>query len=155
MSFAGKSSSETKEAEVIFDDQKKINRFAQLNGKEEELDFILKGLKVQLDNIEEANNELMLADDGLDELEDDFTSDETTGTRDLSNIHFRIGESFIAVNKDDAEQLLESKKKELELRLKELERQIAPMKEEMSIIKAQLYAKFGNNINLDNEEEAE
>ena len=141
-------SGDTPDAEVTLEDQKQINRFARLNGKEEDLDAVLKNLQRQLDNVKEANDELMLADDDdLDDLDDDKT------TRDLSNIHFRVGESFIAVTKDDAEKLLEVKQKELEAEVAELQSRIAPMKEEMLNIKAKLYAKFGTNINLDHDDE--
>jgi len=138
------------EAEVTLEDQKQINRFARLNGKEEDLDLVLKGLKRQLDNVKEATDELALADDDED---DELGGDENQGTRDLSNIHFRIGEAFVAVHKDDAEQLLEQKRIELEAEIKSLEAKITPMKEEMSNIKANLYAKFGNNIKLDHDDD--
>ena len=133
------------EAEVTIDDQKQINRFARLNCKEEELDLVLNSIKRQLDNVKEANDELMLADDD-DDLDGDLG--DSSVAKDLSNIHFRVGESFISVNKDEAEQLLENKRKELEAEIKEMETQIQPMKEQMLNIKAHLYAKFGNNINL-------
>ncbi|XP_017494458.1 PREDICTED: prefoldin subunit 4-like [Rhagoletis zephyria] len=127
--------------EVTIEDQRSINRFARLNAKEDDLDEMLKSLKRDLANVKEATDELLLADDDDDEE-----------VRDLSNIHFRIGEGFIAVSKEEAERMLEAKQKELDAEVRELEARIAPMKEEMSTIKAKLYAKFGANINLDLED---
>ena len=146
------SSSSTTDApseEVTLEDQRKINRFAMLNGKEEELDLILKDLKRRLENVEEASNELLLADD--DDLDDDDLGDNDGKSKDFSNIHFKVGDAFIGINKEESEKLLEKKRKELEIEIHKIERRIAPMKEEMSNIKANLYAKFGNNINLDND----
>lgn len=141
------------EAEVTLEDQKSINRFARLNAKEEDLDVMLKNLQRQLDNVKEANDELMLADDD-DDLDAELDGDSAAATRDYSNIHFRVGESFMAMDKDEAEQMLEEKRKELDVEVAELQVRIAPMKEEMSNIKAKLYAKFGTNINLDHDDDA-
>lgn len=139
--------------EVTIEDQRSINRFARLNAKEDDLDEMLKSLKRDLANVKEATDELLLADDDDDE---DEANEELGGAggkvRDLSNIHFRIGEGFIAVSKEEAERMLEAKQKELDAEVRELEARIAPMTEEMSTIKAKLYAKFGANINLDLED---
>lgn len=147
---ANTSDSGNADDEVTIDDQKSINRFARLNAKEEDLDEMLKSLKRDLDNVKEATDELMLADDDDEGDDDGLASDQAV--RDLSNIHFRIGEGFIAVGKEEAEALLEAKQKDLDAEVAELEARIAPMKEEMSNIKASLYAKFGNNINLDHDD---
>lgn len=141
--------------EVTIEDQRSINRFARLNAKEDDLDEMLKSLKRDLANVKEATDELLLADDDDDEDEagdDEELSGAGGKVRDLSNIHFRIGEGFIAVSKEEAERMLEAKQKELDAEVRELEARIAPMKEEMSTIKAKLYAKFGANINLDLED---
>lgn len=138
--------------EVTIEDQRSINRFARLNAKEDDLDEMLKSLKRDLANVKEATDELLLADDDDDEEADEEIGGSEGKVRDLSNIHFRIGEGFIAVSKEEAERMLEVKQKELDAEVRELEARIAPMKEEMSTIKAKLYAKFGANINLDLED---
>ncbi|KAH9403251.1 Prefoldin subunit 4 [Tyrophagus putrescentiae] len=116
--------------EVTIEDQRSINRFARLNAKEDDLDEMLKSLKRDLANVKEATDELLLADDD----DDDEEADEEIG------------------GKEEAERMLEVKQKELDAEVRELEARIAPMKEEMSTIKAKLYAKFGANINLDLED---
>ncbi|KAF7492968.1 putative prefoldin subunit 4 [Sarcoptes scabiei] len=126
--------------DVSNEDQQNINRFAKLNCKQEELSDKIKSIKRQMDNLEEAENELILADDF-----DEETSPNT-------NFRFMIGPTFIAVNKKEMETFIEIEKNKLKKKLDELDETLMPIKDEMSKIKSILYAKFGSNINLDSEE---
>ena len=54
--------------DVMEEDQLKINRFACLIGKRNDIQSELKDFKRQIENIEEASGELILADD--DDFED-------------------------------------------------------------------------------------
>lgn len=145
---------QSEEINVTLADQNKINRFARLNLKEDDLDKSLAELKRYLENVNEASDELMFGDDdedGLGDADDDMSG---SGKAKGSNIFYLIGDSFMGVTKDEADTLLNGKKKELETEIKQLEVKVTSMKEEMSNIKAELYAKFGKNINLDADENA-
>ncbi|XP_046908499.2 prefoldin subunit 4 [Dermatophagoides farinae] len=150
--------SETKQQiDVTAEDQQMINRFARLNLKSDELQNKYGELKRQEENLEEAENELMLQDDFGDD--EDFGDDTNSGTKQdqqsikpSSNIQFVVGTSFMAVSKTECERLIDQRKAEIKKKMKDLDDQLAPMKEEMNSIKSKLYAKFGSNINLDSED---
>ena len=63
-----------------------------------------------------------------------------------------IGEVFVSKSVIDATALLEQAKVEKEDEISSLERQCESIKGTLSDLKAQLYAKFGNNINLEMDE---
>ncbi|OTF82534.1 prefoldin subunit 4-like protein [Euroglyphus maynei] len=141
--------------DVTADDQQMINRFARLNLKSDELQNKYEEFKRQIENLEEAENELMLQDDFNDDDDDDKDSGSDQDPKILkpsSNIQFVVGTSFTAVNKTECESLIEQRKAEIKEKMKNLNDQLAPMKDEMNSIKSKLYAKFGNNINLDSED---
>ncbi|KAF4518627.1 hypothetical protein B566_EDAN005953 [Ephemera danica] len=135
---------------ITYDDQQKINRFARLNAKLEETKDELK-LKQRgntiirivnyLKNMKEADDELDLVDDS-EQVPYMFgevlllQSPEATKT----NLYF----------KNDT--LTEAKEKTGQ-EIKELESTGNELKEAMSELRTQLYAKFGNNINLEAEED--
>lgn len=65
--------------------------------------------------------------------------------------HYRylVGEVFIDVDQDGAEQRLEKQKKEISKEVKSLEKQLEDVQKKMKKLKGELYAKFGNQINLE------
>jgi prefoldin subunit 4 len=85
------------------------------------------------DNIEEAMNEILISDS--------------------DHIYVQTGEIFANLSTDSANDLCEQKKIQLENNIKLINQELDQMKEEMSKIKVTLYAKFGNNINLEYDEE--
>eukprot|EP01147_Barroeca_monosierra_P003897 gene3897-8393_t len=111
-------------------DQDKINEFARLNNQRTRLQEEYQKLKVEMEGMQDAENELMLQDD-----------EEAT--------RIRIGECFFAMTSDDAQESLEKmqveKRKEQENKASSIEAIDKRMKE----LKVQLYAKFGNTINLE------
>ena len=135
---APKSATINNDAEVTLEDQQLINRFARLDLKHDELDSKKSGLKLKLVNIDEAIEELMLTDD----LDDDADNGQ-------SAVNMRIGDFFVSTTNDEAQTMLEKQKVELQQEMEKLDSAIKKMKDEMSSIKAKLYAKFGNSINLD------
>jgi len=130
---SGPNQSISSECEVTLNDQKLINRFARLNAKCEELQIDINQKKRQLENIEEAITELMIADS--------------------EDIYVQSGEVFAHLDADSANDLCEDKKKQLESNVNDINSSLDLMKEEMSQIKVTLYAKFGNNINLEYDDE--
>ena len=66
---------------------------------------------------------------------------------------FRIGEVFVQMPTDDVNQLIEKQKADLQGEIIELEAEVDALKKTLADLKVQLYGKFGNNINLEEDEE--
>lgn len=119
---------------IKYEDQSKINRFAINNTKLHEYQDDLVQRKKELENLNEAIDELVILDD--DEI-----------------VPFQHGEVFTNLKVQDANVELDRAKNELEGRIKELEDKADATKKILSELKTALYAKFGNKINLEEAEE--
>lgn len=125
---------------VTFEDQQKINRFARLNARKEEIMEEVNGKKVILQNISDA-----LSDIDAASLEAD--DDQTDAVRIME------GEVFVSFGFESASNWIEMKKKETEEEIERLRSSIETIKAEMVQLKTALYAKFGKeNINLESDE---
>merc|ERR1711998_326782 len=80
--------------------------------------------------LDDAANEIILADD-----------DEP--------IRYGFGECYFECSKDQAEELLEQQKSEAEGEIAALTAEIKGIMDTLSGLKAQLYGRFGGNINLE------
>ncbi|XP_068695796.1 prefoldin subunit 4-like [Montipora capricornis] len=120
---------------ITLEDQQQINTFARKSARFSELKDEIKAKKKELQNIEDASDELMLLDD------------------DTAPIPYRIGEVFIHLSSEETQDFLENAKSKLQEEIKTLESQSGEVKTILSDLKVKLYAKFGNNINLEAEEE--
>ncbi|KAI8426294.1 hypothetical protein MSG28_005171 [Choristoneura fumiferana] len=119
---------------ISFEDQQKINKFARLNAKVDDYKDELKVIQNDMKNLEEAVEELALADD-------------------TEKIPYLIGEVFIHQSLEDTMKSLEESKVKKETEISELEAKCEELKAQMGELKAHLYGKFGSHINLENEEE--
>merc|ERR1712062_101725 len=122
---------------VTQEDQDKINRFARLNTKHVDLSSEVTDYERQLENFKEAAT-------SIEELE--LTSDDTT-------VPYRVGDVFFNFSFADAGTRLETDKTELEGQKAKALEDKAKLEDEMSKLKAELYSKFGDQINLDPETE--
>ncbi|XP_046446924.1 prefoldin subunit 4-like [Daphnia pulex] len=130
---------------ITLEDQQKINRFARHNAKWEELRDDLKNKKGDLQNLEDASDDLLLVDD------------------ESAPIPFVVGEVFVHFNMEEAKVIfffpllsiekLEEAKDKVKKDIEAIEAECTNIKTLMSDLKTQLYAKFGNSINLEAEEE--
>lgn len=116
---------------VTFEDQKKINMFAQRNIELNELKAKLADIKKKLENIEDAENEIMMLDDEGDD------------------IPFQIGEVFVENSPEATQELLDKLRDMLKQRAEDLESKEGEIVGIMKDLKTHLYAKFGDNINLE------
>ena len=66
---------------------------------------------------------------------------------------YQIGEVFVMAPMDEANEMLEETKQKLETEIKNLDSKCEDHKKVLSDLKVKLYAKFGNNINLEADEE--
>ncbi|XP_038223383.1 probable prefoldin subunit 4 [Zerene cesonia] len=119
---------------ISFEDQQKINKFARLNAKADDIKDELNIKQNDIKNLEEAVEELALADDS-------------------EKIPFLVGEVFICQSLEDTLKSLEDMKVKKQNEICELESKCEELKSQMSELKAHLYGKFGSHINLEKEED--
>ncbi|PVD20462.1 hypothetical protein C0Q70_18618 [Pomacea canaliculata] len=127
--MAGTVKENDSDAQVTLEDQQKINKFARHNAKMQDLKEELVQKKKQLENLEDASDELLMLEDEL------------------------IGELFVSTSAEEASQLIEASKSTVKAEIATIEAQLETHKKTLSDLKVQLYAKFGSNINLEAEED--
>lgn len=66
---------------------------------------------------------------------------------------FQIGDSFFPQTSEKAMEYLERRQTEIGKEMETLENKAVSINKILSDLKEQLYAKFGDNINLENDEE--
>ena len=71
----------------------------------------------------------------------------------LNSFTNQIGEVFVMASMDEANEMLEETKETLETEIKNLDSKCEDHKKVLSNLKVKLHAKFGNNINLEAEDE--
>ena len=62
---------------------------------------------------------------------------------------YAFGECYFECTKDQADELLDSQKEDMEAEIKGVGEEIDKIKETLQSLKDQLYSRFGNNINLE------
>eukprot|EP00127_Corallochytrium_limacisporum_P000830 Clim_evm6s26 gene=Clim_evmTU6s26 len=122
------------EAEVTKEDQMKINRFSRWMNRTNEIKEELENLKKDYDNLEDAQNEIMLATD-------------TDG-----GIWCHVGESYIGLDEDGATDFVEGEMTKIKAQMDKLTKEDASLQEQMTKLKRELYAKFKETINLEPDE---
>nr|CAG4642207.1 EOG090X0JBP [Eurycercus lamellatus] len=120
---------------ITLEDQQKINRFARHNAKWEELRDDLKNKQRDLQNLEDASDDLLLVED------------------ESLPIPFVVGEVFVHLNIEETREKLEEAKNKVKRDIEGIETECSNIKATMSDLKTQLYAKFGTSINLEADEE--
>lgn len=118
---------EEAEVDVSWEDQQKINTFGRLNIRREEVEEEIAQLKEELNKVNDAADEIIISDD----------------------VKFHVGDVYVDVDTDTCEQMLEVERKRVNKQLKSLESEHVLLSSKMKELKAQLYAKFGRNINLE------
>ncbi|ODV76947.1 Prefoldin, subunit 4 [Suhomyces tanzawaensis NRRL Y-17324] len=116
--------------EVSWEDQQKINKFSTLINKKDEQLEVLEKLKVEKEYLDDLSMEIELLD------EDD-------------RIQYKVGEVFIFMKVSKAIAKIEAENEKLETRISGIDEIIEECDESLGDLKKQLYAKFGNNINLE------
>merc|ERR1711931_45359 len=119
---------------VTFEDQKKINTFARNTSRMTELKDEIEAKKKSLQNLQDASDDLMMFDD------------------DTLLVPYQIGDVFISHTQEETQEMLEAAKEALEQEVKDREGRVSAIQQVLADLKVQLYAKFGNNINLEADE---
>merc|ERR1711983_140504 len=123
-----------KEIHILQEDQQKINQFARLNNRLEEYKDDIKAKKNEIQTLEDASTDLMMLDDE-------------------EKVPYQIGEVFVEMTQDEVQETMEAKKEKISEEVTQLEGKVDEIKGQMSDLKTHLYAKFGNAINLEADEE--
>jgi prefoldin subunit 4 len=119
---------------ISYDDQQKINKFANYNAKLEDFKEELRCKQNELKNLEEAADEIELLDED-------------------SAIPFLIGEVFVSHNLSRTQELLAESKADKQKEIKDIELKCKDVQALMAELKGSLYQRFGNHIYLENDEE--
>eukprot|EP00918_Siedleckia_nematoides_P102799 GHVU01224456.1.p2 GENE.GHVU01224456.1~~GHVU01224456.1.p2 ORF type:complete len:150 (+),score=30.14 GHVU01224456.1:66-452(+) len=118
------------EVDVLSEDQEKINRFSCLNQRNREVTAEIFRKKENLQSWKDAQ-------------------DEAAMIMEADALMFKIGDSFVPVTEEQANESLGRGIAQMEAAIQALETQSATMTAEMSSLKSILYAKFGSRINLE------
>uniref|UniRef100_A0A3Q3XBD4 Prefoldin subunit 4 n=1 Tax=Mola mola TaxID=94237 RepID=A0A3Q3XBD4_MOLML len=118
---------------VTYEDQQRINKFARNTSRMTELKNEIETKKKSLQNLQDACDELMMLDN------------------DTPMIPYQIGNVFVSHTQDETQEMLETEKA-VEQKVKDLEDRVSAIQQMLSNLKVQLYAKFGDNINLEADE---
>ena len=143
------------DVEVRLEDQKAINTFGRLNTRLHELEDELKEKRLLHDQLDDAANELILADDD-EPVRCVLRWIKVPRLHACSLIlaycgpcRVQYGECYFEVHKDRADELLESRKENVAEEISQLESQLGSIQDTLSALKKQLYGRFGGNINLE------
>ncbi|GMM42416.1 tubulin-binding prefolding complex subunit [Hanseniaspora uvarum] len=117
--------------EVTQEDQNKINEFSKLILRQEKIKAILDSLHDEKEYIDELSLELELMDED-------------------EKLPYKLGDSaFINMKVSKIIKLLETDLEEMSAKEEELAKQVDDLEETLKELKQTLYAKFGNNINME------
>eukprot|EP00271_Cylindrocystis_brebissonii_P017396 TRINITY_DN4520_c0_g1_i1.p1 TRINITY_DN4520_c0_g1~~TRINITY_DN4520_c0_g1_i1.p1 ORF type:complete len:126 (+),score=41.56 TRINITY_DN4520_c0_g1_i1:301-678(+) len=114
---------------VTWEDQQNINTFGRLNNLLHELDDDIKAKETVANDLEDAGNELILSDE--------------------DTVRYLTGEVLVHTPRDDVEALLEQLAEKNREEKEELLRQKEEVVAKMADLKAALYGKFKDQINLE------
>lgn len=119
---------------ISYEDQSKINKFAINNSKLHELRDEIEVKKKELQNLNDAIDELSLLDED-------------------TKVPYLYGEVFAHLDYEEATKELERGKENLENEIKNLEGKQGTIKKTLEELKVYLYGKFGKKINLEETED--
>ncbi|XP_075898255.1 prefoldin subunit 4 [Nelusetta ayraudi] len=134
MAAAVKGRVAVEDVNVTYEDQQRINKFARNTSRMTELKNEIESKKKSLQNLQDASDDLMMLDE------------------DAMLIPYQIGDVFVSHTQEETQEMLEAAKETLEQEVKGLEGRVLAIQQLLGDLKVQLYAKFGDNINLEADE---
>ncbi|GAA5835061.1 hypothetical protein JCM11251_000151 [Rhodosporidiobolus azoricus] len=124
--------------EVTREDQQRINRFSRLNSRVDEVVDELDVLKKQREDLEEVEGDVEL-------LEMEGDEDDEEGGK----IMYKLDSTFLHLPPAEVLEHLQASLGKIRNEVEALEKEKDECEEEMEGLKKELYAKFGNSINLE------
>lgn len=116
--------------EVTLVDQQKINEFSKLIMRKDALEAELKKEKQEKEYLEDVSLEIELIDED-------------------EKVQYRMGEIFVFMKQSKVVEQLEKDSEKLDEKISSLESKQDELDDRISQLKTALYAKFGDNINLE------
>ncbi|QSZ28652.1 hypothetical protein DSL72_003151 [Monilinia vaccinii-corymbosi] len=135
------------EVEVRREDQDNINRFSRLRHRELGLVDELKLKNVSTFDIYERSANQISVQKEKEDLDD--VSGELELADEDEPVLYKIGDSFISLPLPEVQELLTKSAENIEEELTLVEEKLGTIREEMSQLKVELYARFGRSINLE------
>lgn len=115
---------------VTYEDQQKINKFSKLIMRKDNLEKELSQQKQEKEYLDDVSLEIELID------EDDL-------------VPYKVGALFLQLKQSEVVEQLEKDMESVDNIIDSLETQDGELDQEIRILKSSLYAKFGDNINLE------
>lgn len=115
---------------VAYEDQQKINTFSKLIMRKDNLEKELSQQRQEKEYLDDVSLEIELVDE--DEL-----------------VPYKIGSLFLQLKQSEVVEQLEKDMESVDQLIDSLESQETGLDEEIRVLKSSLYAKFGDNINLE------
>lgn len=116
--------------EVLWEDQQKINEFSSLINRKDALAEQLAAYKTEKEYIDDLAMEIELLDDE-------------------EKIQYKIADAFVFVSVAKAVEMIEKENELLDGKISLTEDRIDDIDSQLAMLKAHLYGKFGNSINLE------
>ena len=135
------------DAEVRREDQNRINQFARLNARLDEIRNDRAAVKHDLEGLDDASTELMMVDSGGAAAGGGGAEDDGDGGDPV--VWLLTGEAFAATTPDDAVQYCESQVEVLQAKVDRLVQEEERILAEQAELKKILYGRFGKSINLE------
>ncbi|CEH12110.1 Molecular chaperone Prefoldin, subunit 4 [Ceraceosorus bombacis] len=147
------------DVEVSKGDQDSINKFSRLNNKSADLEQRLEKLRDEKEALSDAVAELELLEldededdleEGDDGLEEDAKDEKATGgASEVGKVMFKVGDAYMHLKPSEAVEMANVESERLTAEVEKLAKEKASCEEGMRELKVKLYAKFGDNINLE------
>uniref|UniRef100_A0A182N9A1 Prefoldin subunit 4 n=1 Tax=Anopheles dirus TaxID=7168 RepID=A0A182N9A1_9DIPT len=118
---------------ITYEDQMKINKFANYNAKVEDLKEELRIKQNELKNLEEASDEIELLDEDV-------------------KIPCLMGDVFLSFDQTRTLELLAETKERKKTEITGIQNTSRDLQQKMGDLKGYLYGRFGSNIHLENDE---
>ncbi|EDO18310.1 hypothetical protein Kpol_1039p61 [Vanderwaltozyma polyspora DSM 70294] len=115
---------------VSYKDQQLINEFSKLIMRKDSIEEQLNLQNEEKSYLEDVSLEIELIDE--DQL-----------------VHYKIGDVFLMLPQEEVVNLLESDTEVIDSKIDNLQNSKSEIDDRLKELKAQLYAKFGDNINLE------
>ncbi|CAK7202250.1 hypothetical protein SEUCBS139899_004972 [Sporothrix eucalyptigena] len=118
------------EVEVRREDQEKINKFSRLHQRELNLEEQLKTKNKEKEELDDISTELELVDED-------------------EEVPYKVGDAFFQVKAAKALKMVEASSSKMEKEIGSLEDTLSTVRDDMTQLKVDLYARFGRSINLE------
>lgn len=116
--------------EVLWEDQQKINKFSSLINQKDALTDQLDKLTSEKGYIDDLALEIELLDDD-------------------EKIQYKVGDVFVFLPVSKAVEKIEHENEVLDAKIDQVSEEMSDIDLQLAQLKAHLYGKFGNNINLE------